>query len=161
MTEVGVVLLPHEGRRIATAGTGSTAVNESIVKAAAADTRGAYALQERTIPAGQSWVQLHVHHATEEAFYVLEGELAFRLGDRTVSSAGAGSFVLVPRGVVHSYANPGQQPARALLLFSPPGLERFFEDLAALRRASPTGHVDAAAIAALAARYDTEYLPPG
>jgi mannose-6-phosphate isomerase-like protein (cupin superfamily) len=160
MTEIGVVLLPDEGRRIFTAGTGSTAVSESIVKATAADTRGAYALQQRVVPAGQPWVQPHIHHATEEGFYVLEGEMAFRLNDRIVDHAGAGSFILVPRGVPHTFANPGRRQARALLFFSPPGLEGFFEELAELRRAGVDGHVEAAAISALAAKYDTVYLSP-
>ncbi len=158
MTEIGVVLLPGQGRRILTAGTGSTTIGESVVKATAADTRGAYTLQERMVPAGQPWVQPHIHHAAEEAFIVLAGELAFQLNDRFVAAAGAGSFVLVPRGAAHTFANPGRQPARALLLFSPPGLEGFFEELAGLRQAAPGGNVDAAAIAALAGRYQTQYL---
>jgi len=158
MTEIGVVLLPGQGRTILTAGTGSTAIGESVVKATASDTRGAYALQERVIPAGQPWVQPHIHHTSEEAFIVLEGELAFRLNKQLVEAAGAGSFVLVPRGAAHTFANPGRQPARALLLFSPPGLERFFEELAGLRQAAPGGYVDTAAIAELAARYQTQYL---
>ena len=158
MTDIGVVLLPGQGRRILTAGTGSSAVSESVVKATAADTRGAYALQERTVPAGQPWVQPHVHHATEEAFIILEGELAFQLEGHLVEKAAAGSFVLVPRGAAHTFANPGGVPTRALLLFSPPGLEGFFEELAGLRQAAPGGQVTPAAIAALAARYQTEYL---
>lgn len=47
----------------------------------------------------------------DEAFYVLEGTLAFRLGDHT-RDAGSGSAAFVPRGTAHTFANPGDQ-ARA------------------------------------------------
>lgn len=156
-----VALGPGEGVRVATAGTGGTASGASLVKATAEGTHGAYALRESYVPAGQPAAHLHVHHAMEEAFIVLEGELTFQLGDREVAMA-AGSFVLVPRGVRHTFANPSAQAARYLVLFSPPGFERFFEELAGLRSASPDGRVDAAALGELAAKYDTEYfgLPP-
>ncbi len=156
-----IVLGPDEGTRSRTSGTAGAAMEVTVVKASAEDTRGAYTLREREVPAGQPPVRPHIHHAMEEAFYVLDGALTFQLGRRTVT-AGAGSFVLVPRGVLHTFANPGATPARALFVFSPPGFERYFEQLAALRQASATGQVDAATLTALAATYDTEYvdLPP-
>ncbi len=163
MTEVRdvVALGPGEGVRVATAGTGGAAIGSALVKATADDTHGGYALHQSYAPAGQPAAHLHVHHATEEAFIVLEGELTFHVEGRKVAM-GAGSFVLVPRGVRHTFANPGGQPARYLVLFSPAGLERFFEELAALRSASSDGRVDAATLVELAAKYDTEYfgLPP-
>ena len=62
----------------------------------------------------------HIHRDHEEAFYVLEGELTVRVGPRTIT-APAGSFVVVPRGVVHQPSNPGAQPTRFLLIFLPDG----------------------------------------
>lgn len=44
--------------------------------------------------------------------------------------APAGSFVVVPRGVVHRPSNPGTSPTRVLLLFSPEGTGGFFEEAA-------------------------------
>jgi oxalate decarboxylase/phosphoglucose isomerase-like protein (cupin superfamily) len=52
-----------------------------------------------------------------------------RVGPRTIT-APAGSFVVVPRGIVHRPSNPGEQPTRVLLIFSPAGMERFFEEAA-------------------------------
>src|SRR6266566_2919901 len=48
---------------------------------------------------------LHVHYADDEAWYVLEGTLAFRLGDQQFE-APAGTAVFAPRGVPHTYWNP-------------------------------------------------------
>jgi uncharacterized cupin superfamily protein len=57
---------------------------------------------------------LHVHRNDDEAWYVLDGELAFRLGDDLVR-APAGGAVLAPRGTPHTYWNPRPEPARYVL----------------------------------------------
>ena len=57
---------------------------------------------------------LHVHHADDEAWYVLEGTLRVLVGKDEVE-AHAGSGVFVPRGTVHTYWNPGSVPVRYLL----------------------------------------------
>lgn len=51
--------------------------------------------------------------------------------------AGAGTFVWVGRGVEHAFRNDGSHPARSLVLFTPGGLEPFFEGLAALTAVGP------------------------
>ncbi|HUZ00378.1 MAG TPA: cupin domain-containing protein [Thermomicrobiaceae bacterium] len=56
----------------------------------------------------------HLHHDDEEAWYVLEGTLRFRTGEREFD-APAGSAVLGPRGVAHTFWNPSREPARYLL----------------------------------------------
>ena len=61
---------------------------------------------------------LHVHHEDDEAWYVLEGTLGFRVGDEVVV-APAGSGVLVPKGTPHSYWNAGEVEARYVLVMSP------------------------------------------
>ena len=60
---------------------------------------------------------LHVHHSDDEAWYVLEGTLGFRLGEKT-ATASAGSAVLAPAGMPHSYWNAGPGRARYLRLFA-------------------------------------------
>lgn len=66
------------------------------------------------------WIApLHVHHCDDEAWYVLEGVLRFRLGD-DVFEAGVGGAVLAPKGVPHAYGNARRgQPARYLLVMTP------------------------------------------
>ena len=49
---------------------------------------------------------LHLHHSDDEAWYVLEGTLGFVRGDERLE-APAGSAVLVPRGVAHTFWNAG------------------------------------------------------
>jgi mannose-6-phosphate isomerase-like protein (cupin superfamily) len=67
---------------------------------------------------GRPIAGMHVHHADDEAWIVLEGRLGFRVADeeRTVSS---GDWMLVPRGTPHSYWNPSSEPARYLLVMTP------------------------------------------
>ena len=82
---------------------------------------------EVTAPAGWAGPPLH-HHAFDEAFYVLEGTLTFQLGDEQVR-AGRDAFVHVPGGDVHSLANHGSDSARYLLLCTPGGFERRFDEV--------------------------------
>jgi quercetin dioxygenase-like cupin family protein len=73
------------------------------------------------------------HHDFDEAFYVLEGELTFQLRDE-VFTRGAGELAFAPRGVAHTYANLSGAPARALLVITPAGFERYFARMAAERQ---------------------------
>jgi quercetin dioxygenase-like cupin family protein len=129
-----------------------------VLKASAGDTRGAYALRENTVSPGFS-VQPHRHGSTEEAWYVIDGELTF-LVEREVIMVPAGGFALVPRGVTHAFSNRGQVAARFLVVFSPPGLERMFEELLELRA---SGKSMPELTRAIRARYDTAdvEVPPG
>ena len=72
-------------------------------------------------PAGERVTGPHVHrHA--EAFYVLEGELAFEVGaERETITIGAGGFVAAPPGIAHSFRTAGRQPARWLLIHAEDG----------------------------------------
>ena len=80
---------------------------------------------EVSVPAGWPGPPLH-RHAFDEAFYVLEGELTFQLGDQ-LASAGAGSLTFAPRDSHHTLANPGDTDARYLLICTPGGFEGRFD----------------------------------
>ena len=67
---------------------------------------------------GRPIAGLHVHHADDEAWLVLEGSLGFRVGDEE-RSVTAGDSLLVERGTPHSYWNPGSEPAHYLLVMTP------------------------------------------
>jgi len=74
---------------------------------------------------------LHAHASEDEAWYVLEGRLRFKL-DGELRDAPAGSFVFVPRGLAHCFQNVGTEPARILVMFTPAGMETFFDRFARL-----------------------------
>ena len=102
-------------------------------------------------------VGAHYHTRIEEFFYVLEGEMNLRSGDRVVRG-GPGTFVFGPPGTPHSFGNPGSGAARMLLITSPPGFEGYFDDVAKL--IARGGPPDPDAIAELRAKYDTIQLSP-
>ena len=60
---------------------------------------------------------LHIHHRDDEAWYVLQGELAFRLdGDDVRVPAGGG--IVVTAGTEHTSWNPTPTPTRYLLVMT-------------------------------------------
>ncbi len=126
------------------------------------ETGGAYFAMEALVPPGGG-PPPHIHRNEDETFYVVEGEVDFRLGDDIVT-AGVGDFVNVPRGSVHCFHNSGAAPMRMILTFTPAGIEKFFEET--LERALdptqpiPTDNVDevAARYVAAAPRYGIEFI---
>jgi mannose-6-phosphate isomerase-like protein (cupin superfamily) len=111
---------------------------------------GAFILVEWTAEVGPHWIApLHVHHGDDEGWYVLEGELGFRLGDEEVVAA-AGSAVLARRGTPHTYWNAGEAEARYLLIMTP----RIAGLIGAI-------HAPGADITAVFAAHDSELLPAG
>jgi len=66
--------------------------------------------------------ELHVHADEDDSFYVLEGELTFTVEDDEVL-AGPGTFVLVPPGVRHTFANRGDGVVRMLNVHAPAGFD--------------------------------------
>jgi mannose-6-phosphate isomerase-like protein (cupin superfamily) len=98
---------------------------------------------------------LHAHERLEEIWYVLDGELEFRLGEETFTAT-AGSTVFVPPRVAHAFANRTEVAARFRLIMSPPGHDRYFDELAEILAVE--GPPDSDAIAELRSRYDTEQI---
>jgi quercetin dioxygenase-like cupin family protein len=92
---------------------------------------GAVSAIEVTSPTGFKGPPLH-RHGFDEAFYVLEGELTFQLRD-DVFTRRAGELAFAPRDVPHTYANHSDAPARALIVCTPAGFERYFARMAAER----------------------------
>jgi quercetin dioxygenase-like cupin family protein len=65
-------------------------------------------------------VDPHTHADHVDAFYVLEGQVDFRVGDEP-RVAGPGTFVVAPRGSVHGFRHGGPEPIHFLNLHAPPG----------------------------------------
>src|ERR1700755_642504 len=102
------------------AGTHNILGGSLAVRLRREQTDGSLGLVEQQIPAGYPGPAMHVHPDFDETFYVIEGELGFRVGDQAYE-AGPGSVAFVPRGTPHTFANPGQEPARSLVLATPGG----------------------------------------
>ena len=153
MTDNGVpappyVVEPGEGERTQFLGHSFT------FKAGAKDTAGAFSVIEIVQRRGGE-PPLHVHHREHEAFYLLEGEMTFYVGDERLP-ASAGSFVFLPREVPHSFTVDGEGEAHVLQLCSPPGVEEFFRDWG-------ERPLDVDAMAQALAPYGVEFVgpPPG
>ena len=95
------------------------------------ESAGVVAVIEVASPPGFKGPPLH-HHRFDEAFYVLEGELTFRLRDE-VFTRRAGELAFAPHDVPHTYANHSDAPARALIICTPAGFERYFARMRARR----------------------------
>lgn len=119
-----LVSLPGEGPRIRNpVGGGAT------IRIRTEDTAGALTLIELTIPP-KAGPPLHVHAKEDEMWVVLKGDLRFKV-EAEILRAPVGSVVFVPRGARHCFQNTSEDAAEILVVFTPSGMERFFEELAA------------------------------
>ena len=64
----------------------------------------------------------HHHDSYDEAFYVLGGEMEFRVDGET-ARVPAGSMAWVPRGATHSFRNPCPEAARMLVVTTPDAID--------------------------------------
>jgi quercetin dioxygenase-like cupin family protein len=99
-------------------------------KVRGAQTGGAFAVVEHPV-APATIVEPHVHQHEDELSFVLPGPLWARVGEQEMELP-TGSYLWKPRNVLHTFWNPGPEPARILETISPGGFENFFEQLAAL-----------------------------
>jgi quercetin dioxygenase-like cupin family protein len=135
--------------------------NLVTVKAATNDTGGSYTLSEWRNPPGFA-SPVHVHHAEDEAIYVLDGQVEFHCGEQ-VFAAGPGAFVLLPKGVPHWLQVTSDAPVRSLVLSTPAQFERFVAEAgepALARELPPPGPPDMARAARAGERFGIETLGP-
>jgi mannose-6-phosphate isomerase-like protein (cupin superfamily) len=118
--DTAFVLRPGEGRSI---DLGNFRMS---VKAAGADTAGAFALLEAAEPPDFG-PPLHIHTNTAETFYVLEGEYNVFIDDEAYACP-AGSFI--PAGIQHGF-RVGSAPSRKLNLYTPAAMVDYFDELGA------------------------------
>src|SRR3954465_12062597 len=136
----------------------------TTIKADGAETGGRVMVTEQLAPRG-SGSPLHVHHNEDEWFYVLEGELTIWVDGET-HVAPAGSFVLGPRDIPHTFIVSSEM-ARFLLVTEPGDFAGFVRALAEpapgpeLPPGPPTPP-DMELVMKTAAEYGLEILgPPG
>jgi mannose-6-phosphate isomerase-like protein (cupin superfamily) len=139
------VLRPGEGEHIAAGASSLT------LKATGETTGGTLFMSDSVLAPGFPGPPPHVHERLHDMFLVLEGTLTMRLGDEELQ-AGPGTFVCVPPGVVHTFANRSDAPVRFLNLNTPSGFEAYMRELGqALASGMPPTPEE---IGRIASRYD-------
>lgn len=88
---------------------------------------------------------LHLHRSFEEAFYVLEGEIEYRVGESRVRAT-PGATIFIPPEAPHAFRNVGSGPARHIAIASDPRGAQMIEELG---QASPEKYGE------ILARYDS------
>lgn len=123
------------------------------------DTNGAYALIHATVPP-ESGPPPHIHRREDEAFFVLEGQVAFQADGRGISAT-TGAWVTLPKGTLHAFRNAGTTPAKMLILVNPSGLEKFFEEIGYASKEESVTPAAIEKLLAVAPKYGIEiHLPP-
>jgi mannose-6-phosphate isomerase-like protein (cupin superfamily) len=135
--------------------TVETPTGDSVTfKADTARTNGSLTVLELLIGPKQG-PALHTHLREDELWYVIEGDFRFKAGD-TMLRASTGGLAFGPRGAPHCFQNVGDTPGRLLVITTPSGLERFFEQFADLL----PGPVDAEKLAAVGHANWLEFVGP-
>jgi quercetin dioxygenase-like cupin family protein len=105
---------------------------------------------------------MHVHDHEDELYYVLSGTFRFTVGANHVD-AGPGQLVFLPRSVPHTFT-VDRSGARALMVFSPAGIERYFHDPGTPVATTPPpqrlADVDRERLAAALVPFGARFLPP-
>jgi quercetin dioxygenase-like cupin family protein len=144
-----VIYAPQAGESLSLRGTKVRVLSTS------ANSIGASTFEFQALPGWDTGS--HRHSKIEEQFYVIDGEMELRAGDERIIGR-PGTFVSVPPGVAHAFANRTQSLARMLLVITPPGHENYFVELAEIL--SREGAPDPEEIAALRTRFDTTQVSP-
>jgi quercetin dioxygenase-like cupin family protein len=119
-------------------------VNSNIldVKISGTDTGGELAIFEQTSLSQGKGTPLHIHHAQDEIFYVIEGSYKFKVGDEKYSLT-TGDSIFLPRKVAHAWTQVSEK-GKMLVTMQPAGkLENFFVTMAALDHPPSKQEIDA------------------
>jgi mannose-6-phosphate isomerase-like protein (cupin superfamily) len=100
------------------------------IKAHTSNTSGSMSVLEFVHPP-KAGPALHTHLREDEVWYVLEGQYRIKAGD-AMFRVSEGGMAFGPRGTPHAFQNVGDTPGRLLVIATPSGVERFFEQCAEL-----------------------------
>jgi quercetin dioxygenase-like cupin family protein len=129
----------------------------TLMRSTGDTTNGAFGLMEHWMMPPGFASPYHTHHLEDEAFYVLDGQMAF-VCDGKWLKAGPGTYVFGPREIPHGFKVVGSAMARMLLLCAPAGFEHFVLELSVpFADSTPP---DMARLMAVAAKYKVDILGP-
>jgi len=145
-----IVLTPNEGLRLQS-GPG----RDLIFKVTGEDTGNAfdYFIVE-VAPFGGP--PLHVHHKQEETIHVLKGKFKVQIGDE-IFYLNEGDFAYLPSKVPHAFLNLTDEGAEVIVVYTPGGGHKFFEELGPLMH---NGSRDKMVVAQLFEKYEMTLLGP-
>ncbi|HZZ47994.1 MAG TPA: cupin domain-containing protein [Pseudonocardia sp.] len=117
-------------------------------------TGGALSTQRVTLASGSDGAAPHLHRASSELFYVLDGSVDVLVGEQ-VATGHEGDLVVVPPGLAHAFAASAGHPADLLVVITPGG-ERFeyFRHLGRIAAGAATPE----SLLEVQDRYDTHFL---
>jgi mannose-6-phosphate isomerase-like protein (cupin superfamily) len=139
-----LVVDPDEGEVLVRGGFGV------VAKVGGAPTGGSFAVVEHPLAPGVLAAPPHTHANEDELSFVIEGRMGALIGEDVIEAA-AGAYVFKPRGVPHTFWNPGPTPARVLEIIAPAGFETYFRELGQIL--AVPGPPDIPRMMGLAARY--------
>jgi quercetin dioxygenase-like cupin family protein len=99
---------------------------------------------------------LHVHHKQEETIHVLKGQFKIRIGD-SIYYCQEGGFAYLPSKVPHAFLNLTDEPAEIIVVYTPGGGHKFYEELGPLTR---NGSPDRKVVAQVFEKYGMTLLGP-
>ncbi len=108
-------------------------VNQNVldVKISGKDTDGDLAIFEQTSLSQGKGTPLHIHHAQDEIFYVLEGAYKFQVGTDKYDLK-TGDSIFLPRKVPHAWTQVSAKGKMNVIMQPAGKLEDFFVAIAAL-----------------------------
>lgn len=150
------IVEPNRGRHIAIAGDINT------ILASKEDTGGAYSFIEAKVFPGGGPIP-HIQTREHEAFYLIEGEIAFNVDGQRIE-AKPGTFVNIPPNVLHSFKNETSETAKLIIVLSPAGMEQLFVEVGLevsnnSEKPSPLNDEQKQKFASLASKYGMEIRP--
>lgn len=113
-------------------------------------------LVEASLPPGAAPPPQHVHREHEEVFIVTAGKVRFTSGDDSVDVE-AGTVVVVPISVPHTFSNPFQENAVFVGAMTPDLYVQYFRDVGQLP-VNDQGLPNPTDIARTMARYATDVV---
>ena len=106
--------------------------------ATGAQTNGTYFAMHAVVPPGGG-PPPHIQTREDEGFYLIEGTVRFWVAGEVVD-AEPGTFLNVPRGVLHNFRNESDSDATMLIWFAPAGIEGMFAEM----HKNPDGYAEIA-----------------
>jgi mannose-6-phosphate isomerase-like protein (cupin superfamily) len=121
MSEKPIILEPGAGRAY------DLGAIRGVFKADGPETSDRYCVSEWSVEPQQPGPGAHHHDDNDEVFFVTEGTMTFLVGEEWVD-APRGTFLRIPAGVTHDFANRTDEPAAAFNVFMPGGFEAPFRE---------------------------------